>query len=273
MRSALGIALLVLVAVAGSAAAHVIVDGNARAGLDSWAFSGNSLDSSQLSFDAGATDHLTELYGYLGNASSSVRVVPAYFDELVPIAGAGNMASSSLVLNAAGAAELGLAAGDITLDYDFAIVEATRTLSWDIGVNNLSLVTQNLVFYAYVDLDIENSWGNDLASGGLGGFVVTDGATGFELAFATPVAADHFEIAAFPFLQMTLDAMQGVGVADLSDSGAPFGPGDFTGALQFDFALAPGGTQGVGITMIPEPATLLQFGLGLLGLVFAGRRL
>jgi hypothetical protein len=101
---------------------------------------------------------------------------------------------------------------------------------------------------------------------------VTDGSTGFGLMVGSMVAADHFEIAPFPVLQTTLDAMQGVGAADLADASSPFGPADFTGALQFDFSLAPGASQGFGMTLIPEPSSAIQLALGLLGLAFAGRR-
>jgi hypothetical protein len=272
MRRLLAVCLLACVSLAGAARAHVLVDGAAQAGLDSWAFTGSSLDSGLLSYDAGATDHLFEMYGYLGNASSVLRVVPTYFDEQIPIAGAGATAASRLVLNAAGAAALGLAAGDITLDYAFEIVEATRSFVWDVDVSNGSASTLDLVFYAYADLDIEGDWGNDLADGGLAGFRVSDADTGFELFVGAPMGADHFEVSAWPGLQTALDAMQGAGASDLADSGAPFGPGDFSGALQFDFSLAPGGSQGVGLTLIPEPATVVQLGLGLFGLAIAGSR-
>lgn len=272
MRIALGLALLLAFAAPGEARAHLIVDGSALAGLDSWAFSGNSFDSSVLSFDGGFTDQVYEMYGYLGNASSIVRVTPTHFDELTPMGGVGSTASSQLVLNAAGAAELGLSAGDIVLDYAFALSEATRSLVWDVEVTSASASTLDLVFYAYVDLDLEESFGNDLATGGPGGFQVIDGDTGFTLMVGSMVAADHFEIAPFPVLQTTLDAMQGAGAADLADAGGPFGPADFTGALQFDFSLAPGGSQGFGMMLIPEPSSAIQLALGLLGLAFAGRR-
>ncbi len=272
MRKALAAALLFLLAEPDRAGAYLMVDGNAVAGLDSWAFSGNSFDSNQLSFDGGLTDHLYEMFGYLGNAISSVRVNPTYFDELTPISGAGSTASSQLVLNAAGAAELGLLAGDITLDYAFEIAEATRSLVWDVSVSNASAAALDLVFYAYLDLDLEGSFGDDLATGGPAGFHVTDGGTGFDLMIASGTAADRFEIAPYPGLQTALDAMQGVGAADLSDSGSPFGPADFTGALQFDFSLAAGGSQGFGMTLIPEPASALLLALGLLGLALAGCR-
>jgi hypothetical protein len=62
------------------------------------------------------------------------------------------------------------------------------------------------------------------------------------------------------------------GAANLPDAGVPFGPGDFTGALQFDFSIAAGGSQALGITLVPEPATTSLLGIGLLGLAFAGRK-
>jgi hypothetical protein len=273
MRTALGFALLGwLLCTPGAASAHLLIDGNARAGLDSWAFSGNSIDSSQLSFDGGLTDHVYEIYGYLGTTSSVVRVTPANFDELVPINGSGGTASSQLVLNATGASALGLAAGDITLDYAFSISDATRSLIWDVGVNNASLAPLDLVFYAYLDLDLEGDFGNDLATGGVGGFLVTDGTTGFGLTIGSSSAADHYQVAAYPNVQVALDAMQGAGPANLPDAGTPFGPGDFTGALQFDFPVAAGGSQGLGITLVPEPASALELALGLLGLALAGRK-
>jgi hypothetical protein len=249
-----------------------MVDGDAQAGLDSWGFTGSSPESNLLSFDGGLTDHLYEMFGYLGNASSVVRVTTDNFDELTAINGAGSTASSQLVLNAAGAALLGLAAGDLTLDYTFSIDEATRSLVWDVDVTSSSASTLDLVFYAYLDLDLEASFGDDLATGGPGGFHVTDDATGLDLMVGSMVAADHFQIDPFSALQAALDAMQGTGAADLADTGSPFGPADFTGALQFDFSLAPGGSQGLGMTLIPEPTSAIQLALGLLGLAFAGRR-
>jgi hypothetical protein len=272
MLKTLGLALLLWVAAPGGASAHLMVDGNALAGLDSWAFTGNGSDPTQLSFDGGLTNHLFELFGYLGNANSVIRVTPANFDELVPIGGAGNTASSQLVLNAAGAAELGLAAGDITLDYDFAIVETPRSLTWDVGVTNGSAATLDLVFYAYLDLDMEGDFGNDLATGAPDGFRVTDGATGFDLTFGSTAVADHFEVASWPNLRNALDGMQGSPAADLADTGTPFGPGDFTGALQFDFSVAAGGSQGLGITLVPEPTTATLLAVGLVGLALAGRK-
>ena len=272
MRKAFVSALLLAFAAQGDAGAHLMIDGDAQAGLDSWAFTFNSPESNLLSFDGGLTDHLYEMFGYLGNSSSVVQVTPTNFDELTPISGSGSTASSQLVLNATGAAQLGLAAGDLTLDYAFAIDEATRSLVWDVDVTSASASTLALVFYAYLDFDLEGSFGDDLATGGPGGFQVTDGSTGFDLMVGSLVAADHFQIAPYSALLASLGAMQGVGASDLSDSGSPFGPADFTGALQFDFSLAPGATQGLGMTLIPEPASALQLALGLLGLAFAGRR-
>jgi len=271
MRRSLVSALLLAFA-SPDAGAYLMVDGNAVAALDSWGFSGNSFDGNVISFDSGTTDQLYEMYGYLGNATSVVRVNPTHFSELTAINGAGGTASSQLMLNATGAAALGLSTGDITLDYSFVLDGATRSLVWDVDVTSASASTLDLVFYAYADFDLEGSAGNDLATGGPAGFQVTDGGTGLDVTFSSSTVADRFEIGPWPVLQSTLDAMEGVGAADLANTGSPFGPSDFTGALQFDFSLAPGGSQGFGMTLIPEPTTAFQLALGLLGLAIAGRR-
>jgi hypothetical protein len=272
MRRALGFTLLCLSCAPLEAGAYVMTDAGARAALDSWAFSGSSLDSNQLVFSGSPADHVYESFGYLGNASGVVRVTPASFDELVPIGGAGNTASSQLVLGAAGAAALGLAAGDITLDYAFALSDAARSFVWDIAVTNASLATLDLVFYAYFDFDLEGDFGNDLATGGVTGFQLTDGTTGFAFDAGSSTAAAHYQLAAYPNVQAALDAMLTTGAADLPDATAGFGPGDFTGALQFDFSLVAGDSEALGVTLIPEPATAIQLALGLLGLAFAGRK-
>jgi len=274
MRRKLAFAFAWLVWAPATASGYWLADGGALAGLDSWAFSGNSPESNQLYFDGGGADHVYEIFGYLGNATSVVRVTAANFDELTPIGGSGNTASSQLVLNAAGAAALGLAAGDITLGYDFALFDVTNTLIWDVSIGNASLAALDLVFYAYFDLDLEGSgsFGDDLATGGLSGFQLTDGGTGFTLATGSATAADHFQLAAFPNVQAALDAMLTTGAADLPDASASLGPADFSGALQFDVSLAPGGSQPLALVLIPEPTSLIQLSLGLLGLAFAGRK-
>ena len=272
MRRVFSATLLCLLCAARAADAYVITDGGALAALDSWAFSGSSVDSNRLVFAGGPADHVYEIFGYLGNSSGVVRVTPVNFDELVPIGGSGNTASSQLVLNATGATALGLAAGDITLEYGFTLESATHSLTWDIGVTNASLATLDLSFYAYFDFDLENSFGDDLATGGVTGFQLVDGATGFALSAGASTAAEHYQLAAYPNVQMALDAMQGSGAADLPDASAVFGPGDFTGALQFDLSLAPGGTQTLGMLLVPEPETVIQLGLGLVGLAVAGRK-
>jgi hypothetical protein len=271
MRRGLAVLLLLLALAPRLAAAHQMIDGAARAGLDSFAFTFNSPDSNFLGF-GGVENHVYELYGYLGNATGVARVVPAFFDELVPIGGSGATASSQLVLNASGAALLGLAAGDIRLVYDFALDEAARSFLWDVELTNASAGPQDLTFYAYADFDLSGGATDDLADGGAGGFALVDSVSAFELLFGASVAADHWLVGAYPGVQSLLDSLQGVGAQDLGDSGTPFGPGDFTGALQFGFSLAPGGSGTLGLIAIPEPATVLLFAFGLSGLTIAGRR-
>ncbi|MEM4409200.1 MAG: PEP-CTERM sorting domain-containing protein [Candidatus Caldarchaeum sp.] len=65
-------------------------------------------------------------------------------------------------------------------------------------------------------------------------------------------------------------------INNLTNSGSPFGPGDYTGAFQWSFELEPGG-EFVGsltkiVNVVPEPGTFLALGAGLAFLLARRRR-
>ena len=126
----------------------------AVAGLDSWAFSG-AASIGQLSFDGGLTITSTRC-SLMGNPTSSVRVTPANSTSWCRSPG-GEHGELAAVAEAAGTAESRPAGGDITLAYAFELSEATRRWSGTSRPQR-QRSTLDLVFYAYVDLDLEGSF-------------------------------------------------------------------------------------------------------------------
>jgi hypothetical protein len=233
---------------------------------------------SELSFDGRATDQLHQMYGYLGNANGVVPVTKANFDALSGISAAGNTATSSIVLDANGAGALGLAAGDVEIDYLFTLINDSSAadrdgFSWGIEVRNQSGASLDLVFYSYLDLNLDGAadYADDRALADLTRILVSDSSSGtrYEWRASAGGSATHFEVQQYPLVQNLLDGMGSA--TDLSDSVASFGPGDFSGAFQYDFRLAVGESFKL-VTSVPEPSTALMTALGLLGLSLLGSR-
>ena len=245
--------------------------------------------SSELSFDGVAgDDELYQLYGFLGTRTGtpSGGVVPidsTNFDIVTGISAVGNVATSQLTLNATGAGVLGLSTNAIELDYTFTLTDRPLPddydrFAWDITLRNTTLVDIDVVFYTYVDLDINGSgdWADDLASANYDRIVASDNDDPTDLLVFNVTgagSADHYEVGAYATVRTNLE---GMAVAqDLSDGGVPFGPDDFTGAFQFDRTLLAGGgtaATGVNVTFVPEPDSAILTAIGLMGLAFYGRR-
>lgn len=278
---ALGAALAV--ALAGAAHAATITSGEVvAAGIDDFGF---VQGANTLSFDGGATDELYQMYGYLANLDTGgiVRVedsgTGAGFDVFEGV-DAGTVGVSLLDLSAAGASRLGggLAAGDIRITYAYQLFDDTSPadedgFAWVIDVANDSAMTLNLAFYAYVDLDLGGTSNDDSAATGTTGFLVSDpNGTSFQWGLAGGV--QHYQVGPFngtAGIRTLLNNMVSANAAqDLADTGLPFGPGDFTGALQKNFSLAAGTTRRIN-TGVGEPGTALLLALGLLGLGVWGR--
>ena len=222
-----------------------MIDGNARAGLDSWAFSGNSIDSNQLSFDGGVTDHVYEIYGYLGNATQrragdTRRIsTSSYADQRRREHG--ELAARAQCGGSRGARPRGR-----RHHARLRLRDQRRDAFADLGRRRDQREPRD-ARSRLLRLLRSRPGGKLRQRPGdrrRGGFRVVDGATGFDLAIGSSAAADHYQVAAYPNVQVALDAMQTTGAANLPDTGAPFGPGDFTGALQFDFSVAAGRLAG-----------------------------
>lgn len=252
--------------------------GDVRAGnLGSHGFTATN---SVLSFDSGTTDQLYQMYGYLGSAADTVAINGTYFSVASAIAQTSpGVARSSLLLNAAGGSALGIGTGALRVDYTFTLVNDTSasdldSFLWDVSLTNLGASPLALSMYQYLDLDLNGTAGNDRVNASRSRMIVSDATAPFTFQWqaANGGSADHFAVQAYPGVRNLLDGM--AAAADLSDTAARFGPGDFTGAFQYDFLLPVGGsvTLAGGAVVVPEPAPILLALLGVAGLAAATRR-
>jgi hypothetical protein len=242
--------------------------------LGSYGFVSNG---SVLSTDGGATDQLYQMFGYLGTTSGVIRVDGSTFTAISAIAQSGNQASSTISLSG-GAGTLGLSAGDIRIGYTFTLVDdgspADRDdFQWDISIENTSGGVLDLVFYSYLDLDIDGAadFGDDVVDADTTRMLISDGTPSstsqFRWGASSSGSADHFQVGQYPSVRDTLDGM--TSAQDLSDSQATFGPGDFTGAFQYSMTLAAGEVFSLGlggVTSVPEPGSAVLAWLGLVGI-------
>jgi len=142
-------------------------------------------------------------------------------------------------------------------------------LAETIIIRNVGNVAQTVSFFQYVDFDLGNSAGGDVAW-------IEDGRVAFQgesnggIYMSETVAAPaptFFQVGLFP----TITNLFGNGVADnLSNNAGPV-VGDASWAFQWDFVVAPGSqfTISKDKLIVPAPGALALLGLG--GLV-AGRR-
>jgi hypothetical protein len=186
-----------------------------------------------------------------------------------------------VILDNNGGAALGLAAGNIRIDYTFTLVNDTTPLDydgflWDVSITNLSASALDLVFYQYLDLDLDGAgdYADDLADANGARIVVTDNNSPRRFVWhsANGGSADHFQVGVYPSVSNLLNGM--AAASDLSDAPASFGPSDFTAAFQYDFYLPAGASYVLasGRVAAPEPSPVLLTLSGLIGISFVSRR-
>lgn len=262
-----------LLLASSSQAADIIWGDVVANNLSEYGFDNSS--TTVFSTDGGVTDQLYEMNGYLANGTGAIAVDSSNFSILSSISVIDNVATSSIVLNATGAAALGLSAGDLQIDYTFTIIDDTSPsdvdgILWDLALANFSGADQNLSFYPYLDFDLGGigDYADDLVTADAGQMLLTDANQAFTFTWsAGNGGADHFQAGDVATVKTALQLMSSA--TPLADTSSGPVPGDFAGAFQYDIFVPNGETYALSAgSFVPEPGTgvLLLLGLGVLAL-------
>jgi hypothetical protein len=257
LRKALSLAAVVLFAAASTAMAQgTITHGNAAFRFNPGATQGSA---DFFPDGIGTTDHLFQNWWWFrvdGAPSETPMNWPPSSQSYV-----GNTA----ILGAA--APGGQFSWELELELtDGAAPGQASVVEW-MSITNLSTFAPlSLALYNYVDYDMGGSPGGDSATLiGPTEMEITDGS---DFARFVGVGADAYQVTSWSTLRAAL--LDG-GVTQLSDTGLPFGPGDFTGAFQWNLTVPAGETVRVRedllVNMVPEPASFCLLTLGSLALL------
>lgn len=164
------------------------------------------------------------------------------------------------------------------LTYQLTSLSATSAVVF-IDVLITSRGQNDAHFFPYIDYDLAGSTSNSATlqsfgnTGGAMQVTHTSGNFGWFEIQAPGGGVAGWEIAPFASLRTKL---ANATVDNLSNSGSPFGPGDFTGAFQWSMQMSDGQQARLrvikGINAVPEPGTLLAIGAGLAALAARRRR-
>lgn len=133
-------------------------------------------------------------------------------------------------------------------------LNAARVTS-SLTINNTGGTPLNIAMFHYLDIDFAGTAGSDAASlTGPNQIFITDTVAGAPFntmrAYYESAAADSFQCTGFATLRAILSDTV---VNNLSGIGLPFGPGDWTGAYQFNRTIPVGGSTTASVVFGVEP--------------------
>ncbi len=148
----------------------------------------------------------------------------------------------------------------------------TSDMAETITIYNYSNSSIDISFFQYVDFDLGGDSEDDTAIHKNENTILQrDDETVLGETVVSP-QADHWEIGEYSDI---LDSLEDGSITTLSDSTSPY-TGDVTWAWQWDFTISSNGSVIISkdkrISPVPEPATILLVGAGLLGASLLGRK-
>jgi len=177
--------------------------------------------------------------------------------------------------------------GDALFDIDISYVVSTASngraeLSYSVDVIPQNAIANGVIqVFNYFDYDVEGFGGDsaDIVTNGTETRIdILDSGSG-TTAFRSGENVTGWEIRAWGAGATNIDdSVVGSNTYNLANNTAPFAPGDFTGAFQWDFNLgnvgsAPGSLSGASaVSAVPEPASASLLLLAGIGMLYRRRR-
>ncbi len=261
MRRVLTAVLVLALAPVAWAQSGTITDGGA-----SFEWFGSSSTEGYADFDAGGGGNIYQNWWWF-------RVAGDTAETAFPWAGTTGPDSESYVGDTA---TLGWEASltgwtaRLRVVVDEVVAGSAATVVEEMLIQNTGDEPLTIAVFNYLDADVLGSANDSAELLEPGRMQISDGD---EYVQFLGVGADAYQVTSYSDLRTALRDSE---VTDLDDTGLPFGPGDFTGAFQWNLVIEPQAqitiVEGLSINTdaVPEPAALSLLALG--GLVLIRRR-